>query len=183
VVGGRPGDGRVRGKSVAWCRHDKDLGARLLNVIAALGVATAIALTVIATRETSWWTHGSRPFDRHRWTIVAITVFFSLTWIAAHLGFYLPDFGFITEGPITGSDGPVNTAVHLGHHHGFDVALILISALSLSRASVNLGVLGSVTTGFVSLMAAYGAITFVQDLRHEQIDKRGWVEWDLPDAL
>lgn len=162
---------------------DKDLDARLVNVIPALGVATAIALTVIATRKTSWRRHGARPFDRHRWTIVAITMFFSLPWIAVDLGFYLPDFGFITERPITGSDGAVNPAVHLGHHHGFDGALILISALSLSRASVKPGALGNVTTGFVSLMAAYGAINFVQDLWHEQIAKRGWVEWDFPNAL
>ena len=57
----------------------------------------------------------------------------SIPWIAAILGFYLPEGIFIMERPGI-EDGVTIAAVHLGQHHGFMGALIVASALLLSRS-------------------------------------------------
>lgn len=161
---------------------DGDLDARLINIVPAVGVAGALTLTIIATRGSGAALQPRCRFDTGRVIIAAVVLFLSLPWIAADLGFYLPDVGFITERPITGSDGVVNPAVHLGHHHGFDGSLILLSALFLSRPKLHSPTLRTATTGYVALMAAYGAINATQDFWHEQIQKRGWTDWTFPKA-
>ena len=161
---------------------DGNLDARLINIVPALGVAGAVTLTIAAVKRSTAGMESSCRFDTARVVITAVTLFLSLPWIAANLGFYLPDVGFITERPITGSDGVVSPAVHLGHHHGFDGSLILISALLLSRPKLRSPSLRLATTSYVALMAVYGAINATQDFWHEQIQKRGWVDWTFPKA-
>ncbi|MCP5024839.1 MAG: hypothetical protein GY929_01015 [Actinomycetia bacterium] len=162
---------------------DGNLDARMINVIPALGVATALALTVIATRRTSAAVAPQRRFDPARRVLVPAVLFLSLPWIFAAAGFYLPEVGFISERAITGSNGLTEPAVHLGDHHGFSGALLLISALILSRTRLAARGLAIITAAYVSLMGAYGAIISVQDLTREQINKRGWIEWRIPDAV
>lgn len=161
---------------------DGDLDARLINIVPALGVAGALTLTIVATRGSGAALEPRCRFDTGRVVLAAVVLFLSLPWIAADLGIYLPDVIFITERPITGSDGVVNPAVHLGHHHGLDGSLIVLSALFLSRPKLHSPTLKSATTGYVALMAAYGAINATQDFWHEQIQKRGWVDWTFPKA-
>lgn len=167
---------------------NKDLDATAVNAIPATGVALALILTLAAQRMPKKGgpdrpAARRLPFDGARMAITVVVLLLSLPWLAADLGVFLPDNLFLTERPITGSDGKVNPAVHLGHHHGLDGALLLITALLLSRVRLSSKRLARTTTIFVSLMFAYGATNFIQDLWHEQLQKRGWVEWKIPSAL
>ena len=161
---------------------DGDLDARPVNIVAALGVAASVAMTIAAVRRTGTSMSPRCRFDTARIVIAAVVLFLSLPWLAADIGLYLPDVGFITERPITGSDGAVNPAVHLGHHHGLDGSLLLLSALLLSRRPIRSRALRTVTTGYLSLMAAYGGMNAAQDVWHEQVQKRDWVDWTFPKA-
>jgi hypothetical protein len=164
---------------------DQDLDARWINVVPALGVALAAGLTVLAAR------HADRspvftarlPLDPLRWGLAAVATVLSVPWILAELGVYGPGWVFIMERPITGSDGVVNPAVHLGHHHGFDGALFVVSAALLSRVRVRSPRLRTVTVFYLSLVFAYGAVHLVQDAWNEQLAKRGWVDTTIPSAL
>lgn len=164
---------------------DQDLDARWINVIPAIGVALAAAMTVLAAR----YSDGSRgfaarlPLDRLRWGIAIVAMVLSVPWILAELGVYGPGWVFIMERPITGSDGVVNPAVHLGHHHGFDGALFVVSAALLSRVRVHSPRLRTTTVLYLSLVFAYGAVNLVQDAWNEQLAKRGWVDITIPSAL
>jgi hypothetical protein len=78
--------------------------------------------------------------------------------------------------------GETLAAVHLGHHHGTDGALLVLTALLLSRVRPA-GALRPWLTCYVGLMAAYGAVNATQDVWTEQAVKRGWVDWRIPSAL
>jgi hypothetical protein len=170
---------------VAWpgVVDNNDLDARAINVVPAIGVAGALVLSLAAIRGAGSSPVTSRHFDRARVVLTASVAFLSLPWILADLGMYLPEVGFISERPITGSDGRINPAVHLGDHHGFNGALLLISALWLSRIQLGASRLRTTTTAYVALMAAYGSVNFIQDLTNEQLYKRDLVSWRIPDAL
>ena len=60
--------------------------------------------------------------------IVAVVLSISLPWLSAELGFHFPGDVFMGEGIIPEKDGTLIAAVHLGHHHGEDGALLLITA-------------------------------------------------------
>jgi len=160
-----------------------DLDAKAINAIPAIGVVLAFALTLAASKSPPSMTPGRLPLDTTRFVLGGAALLLSLPWLAAEVGVYLPDNVFITERPITGSDGLVHPAVHLGHHHGFDGALLIISAALLSRNRIRSRRLAPIVTTYLSLMFAYGAVNFAQDLWHEQIQKRGWVDWLIPKAL
>jgi hypothetical protein len=156
-----------------------DLDAKWVNALPAVGVAVALGLTVAA-----WWRAGTGfgprlPGDPLRVVLAAVVVVASLPWFAAELGFHLPGDVFLGEEVPAGE---TFAAVHLGHHHGTDGALLLLCALLLSRVRVK-GRLGLWLTGYVALMAAYGAVNAVQDLWTEQVVKRGWTGWRIPSAL
>ena len=106
----------------------------------------------------------------------------SIPWIAAILGFYLPEGIFIMERPAI-EDGVTIAAVHLGQHHGFMGALIVVSALLLSRPRLPPGRLAWAIRLYVSLAFAYGAVNMTQDAWNEQLWKRGTVDWKIPSAL
>ena len=161
---------------------DGDLDARPVNVVPAIGVLLALGLCVAAVTRSCTGTASRRPLDRLRLTIVIVVTLLSLPWIFADLGVFAPEWVFIMERPITGSDGNVMTAVHLGHHHGLDGALLAITAVLLSRISVRSSGLALATRWYLSLLFAYGAVNFVQDLWHEQVVKRGWSDWKVPSA-
>ena len=73
--------------------------------------------------------------------------------------------------------------MHLGHHHGFAGMLFLLAALLLSRPAVSGTKLRIAYRALVSLLLVYGSVNLVQDLWHEQVLKRGWTEWDIPEAI
>ncbi|MBA3380382.1 MAG: hypothetical protein H0T97_00755 [Actinobacteria bacterium] len=168
---------------VAVTVDQNDLDARWVNALPALGVVLALSLTAAAASRagvslTPW--HGS---DRTRVILAVATILLSLPWLAAELGFHLPGDVFLGEEPYPESDGSVIAAVHLGHHHGGDGALLILTALLLSRVRIAPGFLRVVSTGYLGTMFAYGAVNLAQDLWREQLVKRGWTDVDIPPAL
>ena len=112
-----------------------DLDARWVNAVPAAGVAIALGLTTVAARRAGRGVAPPLSLDRARIVLAAVILVISIPWIAAILGFYLPEGIFIMERPAI-EDGVTIAAVHLGQHHGFMGALIVVSALLLSRPRV-----------------------------------------------
>ena len=160
-----------------------DLDARWVNTLPALGVLLALALTVAAARRAGAGHAPSLPLDPVRIVVAAIAAVVSIPWIAAILGFYLPEGVFIMERPGVEPDGTVIAAVHLGQHHGFMGALLLVSGLLLSRPRLPPGRLATTTRLYVALAIAYGGVNMTQDAWNEQLAKRGTVDWRIPSAL
>jgi hypothetical protein len=160
-----------------------DLDARWVNVVPALGVSLAVGLTVAATRRAGHGFASRLALDPVRVALAVLCLLVSIPWIAALLGFYLPEGLFIMERP--GTEGGVTiAAVHLGDHHGFTGALLVCTALILSRpAAAFSGRLGAVTRAYLSLAFAYGAVNMTQDAWNEQLWKRGLVDRRIPSAL
>lgn len=148
-----------------------DLDARPVNALPALGVAIAVALTVL---------RRDRLRDRPRWGDpirlgLAIPIaLISVPWLFAEAGFYAPDPIFSEEIPI----GETLSAVHLGGHHGTYGALLALSALLLSRIART-----PWASGYAALMLAYGTALALEDFWHEQVQKRGTVDWTFPSLL
>jgi hypothetical protein len=169
---------------VAWpgVVDQDDLDAKPANVIPAMGVVLALALTIAAARRSGSRFAPRREGDHVRIGVAAATILIALPWIAAELGFHFPPWLFLTDEPYREPGQPVTAAVHLGHHHGFAGTLFLLGALLLSRPSVAGRKLGIAYGFLVSLMAVYGATNLAQDFWHEQVVKRGWTKWDIPTA-
>ncbi len=159
-----------------------DLDARWVNALPALGVAIALGLTTVAARRAGRGVAPPLSLDRARIALAAVILVISIPWIAAILGFFLPEGIFIMERPAI-EDGVTIAAVHLGQHHGFMGALIVASALLLSRPRLPPGRLAWATRLYVSLAFAYGAVNMTQDAWNEQLWKRGTVDWKIPAAL
>jgi hypothetical protein len=159
-----------------------DLDARWINAVPALGAAIALALTVVATRHAGTGVAARLRLDLVRVVLAVVALLLSIPWIAAILGFYLPEGAFIMERPGLEPDGTTIAAVHLGQHHGFMGSLILTSALLLSRPQLS-GRLGTAAWLYVSLAFAYGGVNMAQDFWNEQLVKRGWLDWKIPSAL
>jgi Mn2+/Fe2+ NRAMP family transporter len=66
-----------------------------------------------------------------------------------------------------------------------DGFLLVITALLLSRlvGGIRQPTLRALTAFFLALMLVYGATNQVQDLWTEQIVKRGWTDWEIPNVL
>jgi hypothetical protein len=163
-----------------------DLDAKPVNVLAALGVLIAFTLTAVALRQGAAWS-GRCAGDRIRLAAAAGALFVGLPWIAAELGFFLtgvPGLGRLFE---TGHylPPPFPPAVHHGHHHGMDGVLLLLSAALLSRVvpSVRRHSLRVATGAYLALMATYGIGNIANDAWGEQVVKRGWTSWEIPNVL
>lgn len=163
-----------------------DLDAKLVNVLPAIGVGAALALTF--ARPVKLERRGPATWDRAR-VVVAVAVFLlALPWLAAELGLSwngIPVLGTLYqtgEVRINPSDGMLHPAVHLGDHHGMSGALLVWSALLLSRAVPSVAhrrrrrFLGA----YLSLMLCYGAANVANDFWLEQVVKRGWASWEIP---
>ncbi len=160
-----------------------DLDARPANAIPALGVAVALGLTFAAARRAGTSFAPRLPGDRARIAVAAVVVLLSLPWLTAELGFHFPGDMFMGEELRAEDDGSLLAAVHLGRHHGTDGALLVLTALLVSRVRVPERRLRLALTGYLGLMLAYGAVNLVQDLWTEQIVKRGWTDVAIPAAL
>lgn len=158
-----------------------DLDARLVNAVPAIGVCVAIALTVAAVRRAGASLAPRLPGDPVRVAVAAVVLVLSLPWLAADLGWYLPGGIFLTDTIVTEGEETL-AAVHIGHHHGLDGALLVVTALLLSRAAVRGRWLRQATIGYVALMLSYGAVNFAEDAWHEQLVKRGTLDWKIPSA-
>jgi hypothetical protein len=168
-----------------------DLDARPVNAIAALGVAVAVALTLFVARALggrSGWTRQTG--DVLRVPIAVLALGLGVPWIAADLGVHfngVPVLGTLYQtGELRTQPGdPVpHPAVHYGHHHGMDGVLLVLSALLLSRLLAPVGArwLRLTLGAYVSLMLCYGAGNVANDFWVEQVVKRGWTNWEIPDV-
>ena len=169
--------------TIPWFVDQDDLDARWVNTIPALGVAIAFALTLAATRRAGAAFAPRQPWDGWRLAVAAVVVLVSLPWIAAELGFHFPGDVFMGEELGREQDGTTIAAVHLGHHHGTDGALLVLTALLLSRVVIERNALRIATLAYLGTMLAYGAVNCVQDAWNEQVVKRGWTDEGIPSAL
>jgi hypothetical protein len=171
---------------------ESHLDPKWANLPAVLGVAIGFALTL-------WASHSGRPElpratrrgDIARLIVGGISLFFAAPYIAAELGFFLDDvpvLGWIFEtGAIRAEpgSGQLHAAVHHGHHHGLDGFLLAATALLLSRlvGAIRRPILRSVAAVYLALLLVYGLTNQAQDLWTEQVVKRGWTNWEIPEVL
>lgn len=160
-----------------------DLDARWVNVLPATGVVVALGLTVAAARRAGSSFEPRLPGDPVRIGVAAAVGLVSLPWMTAALGFHLPTDVFMGEELFEQDGGTPGAAVHLGEHHGLHGALLLLTALALSRARPAAARLDAWLVVATGALAGYGAVNFAEDLWHEQVVKRDWVEWKIPSAL
>jgi hypothetical protein len=170
-----------------------NLDAKPVNAIAALGVLIALALTLVARRELrgSGWSRR-QPGDRIRVAAAAVTLVVGLPWLAAELGLFLDGVPLVGRVYQTGKlawETPtlhhLIPTVHHGHHHGLDAVLLLLSALLLSRVapSVRRRWLRVFLGVYLSLTVAYAIGNIANDAWGEQVVKRGWTNWRIPDVV
>jgi hypothetical protein len=169
-----------------------DLDAKWSQLPAVAGVVLAVALSVWAMRRGRVERlRTSRAGDRVRLVAGAVLLVASAPYVAAELGFFLdgvPVLGWIFQTgrirPEPGG-GPAHAAVHHGHHHGLDGFLLAIAVLLLSRlvGTIRRPALRTATAAYLSLMLVYGLTNMANDLWIEQVVKRGWTDWEIPDVL
>ena len=167
--------------------EQRDLDARPVNAVAAVGVALALGLTLAAARRCGLGLSARLRGDGVRLLAAALLLFLAVPWIAADLGFHfdgVPVLGSIWQtGELRGPPGvpPLVPAVHLGHHHGLDGVLLALTALALSR--MRLGRAAAGVSLYLALMLAYGVGNVANDFWLEQVVKRGWIGWEIPSVL
>jgi hypothetical protein len=173
---------------VAWpgVVEQSDLDPKPVNILPAAGVGLALALTAYTA-----WTHGfARPARVGLgWRIpaAALTLVLALPWLAAELGFYLDGVPLLGRLLLTGDlrtqpgDVVPHPAVHHGHHHGMDGALLVLTVLLLVAIVPRVaGARRVALAAYLSLMACYGAGNVANDDWLEQVVKRGWTGWQIP---
>lgn len=178
--------------AVFWPKvvNQDKLDARPVNAIAAIGVALAFALTVRVARGGLAGRLDRRRGDLVRLALGIVLLGLGLPWLAADLGFSfdgVPVLGTLYQtGELRTQPGDpiLHHAVHHGHHHGTDGVLLVASALLLSRLVPAIrgrfvcGLLGA----YLALLACYGAGNIANDFWLEQVVKRGWTLWEVPDV-
>jgi hypothetical protein len=169
-----------------------DLDPKPVNALAATGVFLSLVLTALAAYRDGI---SRRPWHGSDWLRVGLALplaFVALPWLAAELGFFLdgvPVLGriFQTGKHVRDVSGlpAFPPAVHHGHHHGMDGLLLVLSALLLSRvvAEIAPGALRTAATAYLSLMFCYGLGNIANDFWLEQVVKRGWTTWEIPNVL
>jgi hypothetical protein len=168
-----------------------DLDARLVNVVAPVGVAAALGLTLTALARGG--VGASAPFRRFDWVriaLAAVLLLAAIPWIAADLGFSISDAPvlgsiFLGEQQRTAPGEETRAAVHLGHHHGMDGVMFVWSALALSRvpARMKSALLRTALIAYLALAVVYGLANALEDFWLEQIVKRGVTDTAIPAVL
>jgi hypothetical protein len=171
---------------------EADLDARPINAVAGIGVVVGLALTValgLRGHRVSWAPRVRG--DRIRVVVAVVAAFIALPWFAAELGLFLDGVPLIGRLFQTGHYHPSAApsislvAVHHGHHHGLDGLLLLLTALLLSRVVPTVRVAGirRLLAAYLALMAAYAVGNIANDFWIEQVWKRGWTTWQIPNVL
>lgn len=169
-----------------------NLDAKPVNALAALGVLLTLGLSIAVARRGGLSRRPWHPADGSRLGIAAPLVLLSLPWLAADLGFFLNGVPVLDRVFQTGQYRhriaglpAFPPAVHHGHHHGMDGLLLVLSALLLSRTLAVIGarVLRGVLAAYLALMFCYGVGNIANDFWLEQIVKRGWTAWQIPNVL
>lgn len=170
-----------------------DLDPKWANLPAVLGVAIAASLTAwAAARGRAEQVRTTQAGDLARLGTAILVLLSATPYIAAELGFFLdgvPLLGWIFQTGRLRPEEPgssfVHAAVHHGHHHGLDGFLLAVTALLLSRllGGIRRHGLRVVTAAYLSLMLVYGLANMANDLWTEQVVKRDWTSWQIPDVL
>lgn len=161
------------------------------RVVAAGAVLTLFVLTVRAARRHG--VRGLRPRvagDLPRLVLAAAIVFAALPWFAADLTLSLdrvPGLSRVFLTDVLRSEPArvgLNPAVHDGHHHGMDGALLALAAVALSRLVYALrGWRRGALAGLCGLLFAYGIANALEDFWLEQVVKRGASTYVFPKML
>ncbi len=192
--------GPTTGVAIALCAttagpgvvDQNNLDAKPINALPAIGVALAALLTWAAARRPAQGAPIPLSVAERsaRGAAGIAVVAISIPWIAADLGFYLSGLPLIGDHVLSDElllelDGTSLAAVHLGHHHGLDGALIAISAMllwpELGRMRPHLG--RTAVSLYLTLLFTYGVANAAQDAWFEQVVKRGSTTWELPSVL
>ena len=173
--------------AVAWpgVVSQANIDARPVNAVAAIGVVLALVLTGVVAREGGLSRRSWHKADWVRVALALVLLVAALPWLAADLGLYssgVPLLGrlfqsgqFLPERPGLPTFAP---AVHHGHHHGMDGVLLVLTVLLLSRRVTRRAALAA----YLSLMFCYGVANFANDFWIEQVVKRGWTSWEIPNV-
>lgn len=167
-----------------------DLDARWVNAIAAAGVLLALALTVAVTIMEGIGPSTRVTGDRARVLAVVVLFVLALPWLAAEAGFLIgrwPGFGSVyysDEWYASFGHARLHPAVHPGHHHGLDGALLTVTAIMLSRTLGRIDApLRTFLGGYLALLSVYGLANLANDFWFEQLVKRGVTSWQVPSML
>ncbi len=167
-----------------------DLDATWWNAIAACGVLLALALTAVAVLRNGFG-HGTRASgDRFRVVLTIVLVLLSLPWLAADLGFLIgrwPLFGSVyysDEWYAPFGHARAHRAVHAGDHHGLVGALLVVTALLLSRTLTALSSrMRALVGAYLAALSLYGLANVANDFWLEQVVKRGLTHWEFPSMV
>ena len=179
--------------TIAWpgVVNQDDLDAKPSNVLAAIGVGLALALTLWGlVRRGVGRSPGRVVGDTAAVALVAILLIAGIPWLFAHIGVYVGDVPglrviFMSKTIIAEAGHPHLHAVHLGNHEGLDGILIVATALALSR---QLGLmrptrLRTMLAWYLAVALCYGLGVAIQDAWHEQLVKRGWLHTQFPNVI
>ena len=165
----------------------RDMRAESGDHVAVAATATAVALALTAASNADRATAGNAagvPGDRARWALGAILAAGALPWALADAGVYAGDVPGLRRVVLSRdtSIAPGQIAVHLGHHHGMDGALLALTGLAGSRqlADARSGMVREAVSFCLAAALAIGTARWFEDLWHEQVVKRGWATWKPP---
>lgn len=161
------------------------------RVVAAGAVLTLFLQTVRAARR--YGVRGLRPRiagDLPRLVLAAAIAFAALPWFAADLTLsldHVPGLSRVFLTDVLRSEPArtgLNPAVHDGHHHGMDGALLALAALAMSRLVHQLdGWRRAALAGLCGLLLVYGFANALEDFWLEQVVKRGASTYVFPKML
>ena len=163
------------------------LDARWANAVPGAAVALALVLTLTTPAVRPAHVRG----DASRAGVALCLLALALPWIAAELGLdfvHVPALGQIFQThELRVQPGMIapHPAVHYGDHHGLEATLLVLTALLTSRmlGATRSRRLHRVFGLALALMIAYGLANIANDFWLEQVAKRGWTTWLVPDVL
>ncbi len=170
---------------------EANLDAKPVNALPAVGVLLVLLLTYAVARAGGL---AARPWRRADWFRIAFALVLTvgaLPWLTADLGLYsngVPGLGrlFLSREYLPERPGLPNfiAAVHHGHHHGMDGLLLVLTAFLLSRrvGEVRRYGLRQALAAYLALMFCYGFANYANDFWFEQVVKRGWTTWAIPNV-
>lgn len=181
------------GASALWLgtSDEAEVDAKPVSIAALTGLAIAIGLTIQLARRQGVVGFRHERGDRRRLAAGLVVLAVSLPWLAALLGLSLdrvPLLGavFVTDTKLTQPGNPTPfPAVHDGLHHGLDGAILIWSALVLSRELRRFcsRQLVRLLVALLSFFLAYGSWNVAQDFWLEQVVKRGVTTAEIPYAI